>query len=288
MNDKVVDYLPGFKLKSKKSTESLTIAHLLSHTSGIVPHAYDNLVEEHVPFPVIMDRLKEVDISSDPGTIYGYQNVMFSLYDTILAVQTNKDYGTILKEKIFLPFGMKNASASFDEFKNSNNKAFPHYGNKTRYRSLKLNDRYYSTVPAAGVNASISDMSHFLLALQKESSKAINENVLDCIFTPRIKTPLKRGYFKHWDRLDSKQYSIGWRVIGYKNRNVAYHGGYVRGYKAEIALCKEENIGIAFLSNSPNSSNSKSVPLFLNLLFKFKDQMKLQALNNQNETDTAG
>ena len=275
LDDKVIDYIPGFQLKDSSNTHNLTVRNILSHTSGLVPHAYDNLVEDHVPFRLIMNDLDKVDISAQPGILYGYQNVIFSLYDTIATINTSKKYADLLHEKIFTPFKMTNASTGFDNFKKSTNKALPHNGSNGKFKTLRLNNRYYSTTPAAGVNASIFDMSQLLLTLLNTESTAINNNVRDIVFTPEIISPLKSNYLRQWDNVDSKHYSIGWRLIGYKGRKVAYHGGYLQGYRAEIALCRDEDIGIAFLSNSPNNVGSKSVPTFLNLFFNLKDNNEI-------------
>lgn len=281
LDDKVTDYIPGFRLKDQQFTNELTIRNLLSHTTGLAPHAYDDLVEQKVPLNQIMNQLYLVNTSSKPGELYGYQNVMFSLLDPIVAGKTGKNYGDVLKEKLFEPFGMNNASTGFESFRNSSNKALPHAG----ATPIKMNDRYYNTIPAAGINASISDMKNFLLTLLNDSSKAINSKVEETIFTPQIQTDLSRGYFSQWNKVDSKEYGIGWRIVGYKGRKVAYHGGFVRGYRAEIALCKDENVGIVYLSNSPSTISAKSVPEFLNRLFDFKDKQKLAinpgASNNQ-------
>jgi beta-lactamase class C len=217
-----------------------------------------------------MNQLSLVNTTASPGQLYTYQNVMFSLYDTIVASRTGKNYGDVLKEKLFIPFGMKDASTGFESFRNDDNKALPHSG----ATPIKMNDRYYNTIPAAGVNASISDMKNFLLTLLADSTPALN-NVEEMIFTPQIQTDLTRGYFSQWNKVDSKEYGIGWRIVGYKGRKVAYHGGYVKGYRAEIALCKDEQVGIVYLSNSPSAIAAKSVPEFINRLFDFKDQQKL-------------
>jgi CubicO group peptidase (beta-lactamase class C family) len=50
---------------------------------------------------------------------------------------------------------------------------------------LPLNDRYYSTAPAAGVNASISDMSRFLLALLDEKNPLLKDEFSKPFFSPR-------------------------------------------------------------------------------------------------------
>jgi hypothetical protein len=47
-----------------------------------------------------------------------------------------------------------------------------------------------------------------------------------------------------------------------------YHGGYVRGYQAQIAFCPELDVGIAFLQNSPNGMASRSIPAFFNCLIE--------------------
>lgn len=271
LDDKVTDYIPELRLQNQTYTKELTIKNLLSHTTGLVPHAYDDLVELKVPLNKIMNRLYLANTSASPGHLYTYQNVMFSLIDPIVVYKTGKSYGDVLREKIFVPFGMNDASTGFESFENDDNKAMPHSGRTP----VKMNDRYYNTTPAAGVNASISDMTNFLLTLLKDSTAAMSDHVEDVIFTPQIKTILSRGYFRQWDRVSSKSYGIGWRIVDYKGRKVAYHGGYLKGYRAEIALCKDEQFGIVYLSNSPSAIAAKSVPEFINRLFEFKDQQKL-------------
>jgi len=283
LDEKVVDYLPDFELKTNESTNSLTIRHLLSHTSGLVPHAYDLMVEDHVPLEKIIERLDEVSITAPPGRLYGYQNVLYSIYDPIVFAKTEKSFNSLLKEKVFDPFGMSDASTGFESFRNNENIAYPHYNRgHNRFSPMRLNDRYYNTTPAAGVNASISDLAQFLLTLSDKESEIFSQKARETVFTPQVKSPLKRSYFRSWGRgIQSKQYSIGWRIVNYKGRTIAYHGGYVRGYKAEIALCEEEEIGIAILTNSPVGESAKNIPTFLNLLFEYKDNLALRT-NSEN------
>ncbi len=270
--DKVLDYLPQLRLKFPESTNSIKIKHLLSHTSGLVPHAFDIMVEDQVPLDQIMQRLNEAEIVTPPGLAYAYQNVMFSLYDPVVAAKTGKSFDSVLREKVFEPFGMKDASTDFESFQNNENKAFPHQKVEKGYNPIKLNNRYYVTKPAAGVNASISDMGQFLIAISSKNDDLLSQNARNMIFTPQVESILKRSYYKNWDKIESKYYGIGWRIIDYKNHKVAHHGGYVSGYQSEIAVCLEEEIGIVILTNSPNSFFSSEVPAFLNLFFEFKNK----------------
>lgn len=265
LDDRVVDHYPGFALKDSMSTENLTIRHLLSHTTGLVPYAYDNLVEADQELPDIIERLDEVDISAPPGELYGYQNVLFSMLDPIARRSTGVPYQVLLEEKIFKPLGMEDASAGPVDMEKNNNLAYPHVRTRAGYVSLNPHKGYYNVMPAAGVNASISDMEQWLLALLGQKPEMMPDTVLTSLSTPLIYTPLKWRYTRYWKPFRERYYSLGWRIYNYQGRKIVYHGGYIRGYRAEIAFCPEENVGIAFLQNSPNGLASRCVPTFFDL-----------------------
>ena len=268
LDDRVVDHYPGFALKDSASTAELTIRHLLSHTSGLVPYAYDNLVEADQKLNDIIARLDEVDVSAPPGELYGYQNVLFSMLDPIARRTTGVPYQVLLDEKIFKPLGMKDASAGPMDLDKNPNLAFPHVKTGAGYVSLNPHEGYYNVMPAAGVNASISDMEQWLLALLGQKPEMMPDTILTSLSTPVIYTPLKWRYTRYWKPFRERYYSLGWRIYNYQGRQIVYHGGYIRGYRAEIAFCAEENIGIAFLQNSPNGLASRCVPTFFDLYFK--------------------
>ncbi len=272
LNEKVKDIIPDFRLKDSINTYDLTIQNLLSHTTGLVPHAFDNLIEDGVSYPIILQKLPEVEISAKPGVLYSYQNVIFSLFDSIVHIKTGLPYDILLRKKIFRPLKMRDASANPTVFiRKKSNIAHPHYYSNGKAISLPPNTGYYNLKPAAGINASISDMSKWLMALLGNNPDVLDTSILNHITSPVIHSPLKWRYLRNWDPIESKYYSLGWRIYIYKGRKIIYHGGYVTGYRAEIAFCPEENLGIAFLQNSPNKLASKCVPQFFNLWFEFSD-----------------
>ena len=165
---------------------------------------------------------------------------------------------------------MKDASTGYRGLVWNRNVAFPHDRVNGEYYPLPLNTGYYNLLPAAGVNASIDDMGKWLAALLGTYPKKIDTAVLNLISTPQIYTPLKWNYTRFWDPIKDRYYSYGWRIFDYKGKRILYHGGYVRGYRAEIAFCPDEKTGIAFLLNSPNRLASQVVPTFFNLYLETK------------------
>jgi beta-lactamase class C len=254
------------------NTADMTIRNLLSHTTGLVPFAFDNLVEEGVDLGQIVSRLREVDISAPPGALYGYQNVTFSMLDPITRRATGTPYQVLLEEMIFKPLGMNNASAGQVPLRPGLNMASPHVRGGEGFIPLDPQSGcYYNVLPAAGVNASISDMGQWLLALLGHQPGSFPDTVRNLLAEPLIYTPLKYRYTRYWQPFRERYYSLGWRIYFYRDRKIVYHGGYIRGCRAEIAYCPQEDVGIAFLQNSPTNLASKCIPRFFDLYFDHLD-----------------
>jgi beta-lactamase class C len=166
---------------------------------------------------------------------------------------------------------MKDASVGGENWQESGNVAYPHVRGKTGYIPLGLHRGYYNVLPAAGVNASISDMGLWLQALLGYRPDVLSEEARTILEDPVIYTPLKYRYTRYWKPFRERYYSLGWRIYFYRGRKIIYHGGYIRGYRAEIAFCPEEDLGFAFLQNSPNSLASRVVPLFFDEYFDHQE-----------------
>jgi beta-lactamase class C len=52
---------------------------------------------------------------------------------------------------------------------------------------------------------------------------------------------------------------------------VLHHGGGVRGYRSEMALVPEENIGMVLMINAESNIMNEVVPLFVKHILSVKD-----------------
>lgn len=269
----IISYLPSLHLSNQYNQEHVTLRHVLSQSSGLLGYSFDPYVESGLSYNQIYQKLYVAKIDAKPGERYAYQNVIFSLLDTVLQLQTGRFYGDLMKENIFQPLGMTDASVGFSDFVDSKNFAYPHkmLSSKTlTYKVCDLNSRYYCTAPAAGVNASISDMGQWLKAILGYSPLVVSERVRNEIGTPYV--PISTKNSRYWGGgLQSKDYGLGWRVFNYKGDTLLYHGGYVQGYRSEVVVWKNKHIGMAMLLNSPNALAQKAVPFFVNNFSFFLD-----------------
>jgi beta-lactamase class C len=271
-DDPVIKYLPGFRLNNPEYTKMLTVRNLLNQTTGLPTHTYTNLIEEGIAYSLLRDKLADVPLTAPPGTVHSYQNVAYSIIADILEKISGKSYSTLIKEEIFNPLKMNDASTSLRDLENSPDHAIPHINTRKGYIPLKNTDEYYMVLPAAGVNASIADMGEWLKALLGNSPDVLSPSMLKEVFAPSIVTPRRRKYFfMRWLPIRKTYYGMGWRVLNYNGDTVAYHGGYVKGFRAEIALSPAHKVGIVILSNAPGKFINNAIPTFFNLYYEYKE-----------------
>lgn len=273
-NDRVIKYLPDFSLKSQVFTDNLTIKHVLSHTTGLPYHTYTNMVEEGMDLKSMLALLKDVNLTGKkPGEIYSYQNVAYSLIGEVIRSATGKTYEQQMAERVFRPLKMTDASMSYADILLNKNVARPHLHWRKGWRVTSINDTYYNVAPAGGINASISDMAQYLKVLLGTRRDFIQDATLDSIFTPSVKARSKNRNFRRWIERADAYYALGWRVLNFKNDTLLYHGGYVNGYRSELAINRKDKIGICVLSNGPGSLPDNSVPYFFSLYFNQRDSI---------------
>jgi beta-lactamase class C len=84
---------------------------------------------------------------------------------------------------------------------------------RNKWREGKVESNYYRFSPAAGVNASISDMTIYLQALLGEFPTVIPDEMVDYVTTERVKTK-RETYRRGWrGMIDDAHYGLGWRTI---------------------------------------------------------------------------
>lgn len=266
--DPVVKYLPDFCLKTDEHTQALQLDHLLSQSSGLPYHAYTDQIEIGKSISEIMPLLYDLDLIGKPGKIYSYQNAVFSLAGEVLQAATGLSYEENLRNELFQPLNMRDASASLSGFLNSPNAAMPHDITRAGiWRQLAPSPNYYNAAPAGGVNASASDMAQYLLAMLGERPDVISPETLEKLGEPMVYSPVRYRYFGHWSNLNKVWYGLGWRVLELSNgEKLLYHGGYVAGYRAEIAVHPEKGWGVCVMFNAAAGMADQCVPKFMELL----------------------
>lgn len=263
-DSKLVDYMPTFRLSDAAAAQQLTVADLLSHRVGLTHNAFDRDLEQYVDYRTLTQKLAYAPLKCAPGTCYSYQNVAFSLIGDMVFAATGDFYAQEVQRRIFKPLGMNDASLGLEGIQASPSWARPHVRGRGGWVSLMPKTTYYQVLPAAGVNASASDMAQYLLAHLGHRPDVLSAPLLATLHQPLVDTPSEiRGSSWRRTRISSAGYALGWRTYDYAGHRVVFHGGAVQGYRGLIAMVPELDFGVAMLWNSESSLPSGLLPTML-------------------------
>lgn len=263
-DSRLVEYLPDFRLSQPNAAQRVTVADLLSHRVGLTHNAFDRDLEADADFHTLTRKLAQAPMTCAPGQCYAYQNVAFSLIGDIVFATTGQFYSETVARRIFKPLGMHDASYGLEGIEASARWAKPHVRGGRGWVPLMPKSNYYRVAPAAGVNASISDMAQWLIAQTGHRPDVLPAPLLATLHQPLIDTPHEmRGSGWRRARLGSAGYALGWRAFDYAGHQISFHGGAVQGYRGAIALLPDRDLGIVILWNSESALPSGLLPTIL-------------------------
>jgi beta-lactamase class C len=254
-NDPVRRYVPEFTLARPEHAQRLTLEHLLGQSAGIVPNAYDNLLNAGRSLDQILPQFGKVEPVCPPGECYTYQNVLFSLVEPAIEASTGRSYPELLRERVFQPLRMQQASVGFDGFMASDNRASPHVKiNRWRWVPTEVNENYYRVAPAAGVNASALDLGQWLIANMGYRPEVVRPELVRDLTRKRVYTAREMRR-KGWrDLLGDAHYGLGWRIYSIDGHDLVTHSGWVQGFVAQIGYSPEHDTGLALLLNAESGA----------------------------------
>lgn len=272
----VAQLVPEFSVGKGKAGD-LVLQHVIGQSSGYTPNAYDNLIEANYSVKRVLTMLSELKPLCQPGQCYTYQNALFAVVDGYFQ-QHHSSYGQALTQTLIDPLNMPNASVGKAGLQSSAKWAKPHVAiSKSRWKMAKVRDDYYQYSPAAGVNASMRDMIIWMRALLGEAPEVVSSKLISKVTTPFTKSQ-KEVYRRQWRKyLSDAHYGLGWRIYNFAGHTLNYHGGWVQGYRADIAFSPEYGVGYVMLMNAESNLINEFTPDFWARCFKHLEQASLVA-----------
>lgn len=247
----ITSVLPDVAFKNPRYGKQLTLRNALGQSSGLPRHTYTHYIDEGMSYANIVQRLRYVNFVCPPGKCFEYQNVVYSLAGDMIKKKSGVSYESYVEQKIFDPLGMRSASFGLASYNASPNRAAPHIATGKRWMPTAVTANWYRVPPAAGVNASIVDMSRFLLAQMGKRQDVLPLSVLKPIQSRVTKNTPAQNYYGVRKAVGNTAYGLGWRVFDYgRYKNFVHHGGHVKGFRTEMVFNSDLQIGMVFLTNS--------------------------------------
>jgi CubicO group peptidase (beta-lactamase class C family) len=259
-DDKVIDYIPEFRLYSPYVTEEFTIRDLLTHRSGLGLGAGDLMFwPGSTTFTVneIIHNLRYLHAVSGFRTKYDYDNLLYIVAGEVVARVSGMGWEAFVQTRIMQPLGMSGSAPSFKMIGDRSNTVDAH---APVNGTVQVIQRFDSEVinAAGGIYSNLTDMCKWLTlqigngrygeGLKKQLFSAA---VHDEMWTPQtiMAMPCVRPRTPGSYAIHFAGYGLGWTLYDAQGYAVVKHGGGLPGMISEVILIPELKLGILVFTN---------------------------------------
>jgi CubicO group peptidase (beta-lactamase class C family) len=231
--------------------ETVTIHHLLTHTSGLgdffgpaFEEVKDSLRSPRDYFPLFLSK----PLRFEPGTVWAYSNGGFILLGAVVEAVSGRDYYDYIREHIYQPAGM-GASDTYEKNASVPNLA---HGYTTPLpqnpADLRVEDVLgpradnYGILPrmgspAGGGYSTVMDLLRFAEALH--AGTLVSRETAELFMTGTIDVPIA----------PNARYGYGFEEQQYRGTRITGHGGGFPGVNSKLDIYRDLGYTVVVLSN---------------------------------------
>lgn len=240
---------------------TITIRHLLTHTSGLRDQwgllglkGVGPGSQVHT-LPLILDLVShQKSLNFDPGSEYLYSNTGYVLAAIIVQRASGMSFAKFSEERLFKPLGMTNTRWRDDFTRVVKNRATAYDGNAERGFTT---DMPFTNVHGnGGLLTTVGDVLTWNAWLDAPSALPGGAAVVSALQTPMVLTSGK-----------PITYALGLTVSSQGGIREVTHGGSTAGYRTWVARYPDNKLSVAVLCNSatvnPTALGVATANLFL-------------------------
>jgi CubicO group peptidase (beta-lactamase class C family) len=240
----VTRYLPSFSVRDESASTTITVRHLLNHTSGLSENtAYEPMLSNDMSDDALSKRvraLSDAELEHGAGQAFEYTDANYDALGLLVEKVSGQPYESSIRDRIFAPLGMTHSFTDQTDARR--------FGLATGHRSWfgfpRPFDAPYSraAMPSSYLISSAEDVTHFLIG-QLNGGRYDAASVL----SPEGIAAMHQPAVREGDR--DIFYGMGWESRSLAGMPVVRHKGTNANFYADMVLDKDGGWGIVVLTN---------------------------------------
>ena len=231
VEDRITKWFP----EGKGVWDSITVRHLLTHTSGI-PEYTDSLIDLRKDYTEkeLVRLAASQPLDFPPGETWSYSNTGYAVLGALIHRVTGRFYGDVLHQLIFAPLGMRTriiSEADIIPNRSAGYRLVEKQVKNQEWVSPSLN-----TTADGALYLTVNDLAKWAVALNHR--RLPDGRVLDAAWTP---ARLNDG--------DVYPYGYGWELSRQRGHRRIGHTGSWQGFKTAFYRYPEFDLSVAVLAN---------------------------------------
>lgn len=268
-DDKIVKFLPDFRLYDPWVTAQVTIRDMLCHRTGTMRSI--RIMNRDLVFNAD-DYIRRMEFLRPIGEFrsrFGYNNPHYLVSGKVAEVVTGQKWKDLVRKYIFDRLGMNSSAATYQEMLASgvSNYSSPHANLDGGFVPAELRAidpvqpiawTDYGDNSAGSIISNLQDMTAWLkLFLQGGSHEGKQ------LFSPEVMAEMTSSQMiikpgeSEMDPLQAvglqsniMSYGLGWYVTDYRGNKMVFHPGQVHGFVSAVAYLPKLKIGGVILLNT--------------------------------------
>jgi CubicO group peptidase (beta-lactamase class C family) len=252
LEDPVTRFIENYPMHG----HTITIHHLLTHTSGIKSYtsmeSWTKLWRKDMKPLEMIELFKGEPMDFAPGEKYLYNNSAYFMLGYIIEKASGIPYPEFLEKNIFIPLGMKNAFyGSQSKIIKNRAQGYQKEGDYKNAEYLSLTHPY----SAGSIMMNVDDLFTWHLAIQ--SNRLVKKETIQKAFT---NYKLNNGKFIN--------YGYGWGLNEINGSPTIEHSGGIFGYATNSIYLPREDVYLAIFSNcdcnAPGETSTRIAAIMIN------------------------
>ena len=255
-DDRVIDHLPGFRLRDPYVTRHLTIRDLLTHRTGVARE--DNVwIAAPVDRAEILRRARHLEQSDDFRDRYIYNNIMYMVAGEVAAAAAGMPWEELVETRILGPLGMTRTTPRFATVQRRDNVATSHITEDGRVIAMARRD-YDALGPAGSIFASASDMAQWVRLHLNGGTyggvRILEDSTLEEMHTPQVVMRMDSVDRRMFPTRNFSAYGLGWRMQDDHGLKIVQHTGAVNYTRTQVGMIPSRGIGVVVMANLSSSA----------------------------------
>ncbi|HEX6341055.1 serine hydrolase [Umezawaea sp.] len=245
----ISDVLPELRLAEPDVTKTVTMRHLLTHTSGIDGDVFtdtgrgDDCLEKYVAL------LADVAQNHPLGATWSYCNSGFSLAGRVVEKLTGGTWDQAVRDRLLTPLGLER-TVTLPEEALLHRAAVGHVGEGEQLVTAPRWGLPRSVGPAGLITSAVADVlgfarMHLTGGLAPDGTRVLAGSSAEAMAAHQADVPEKFTLGDSW--------GLGWIRFDWDGRRLIGHDGATIGQNAFLRLLPDEGLAVVLLVNGGNS-----------------------------------
>lgn len=246
----VVDVLPEFGTPDPEVTKSITVKHLLTHTSGLDGDLFIDTGRGDDCVELFVAKLADAVQNHPVGATFSYCNAAFNVAGRIVEVVTGKTWDAALRQRIVEPLGLA-ATVTLPEEAILHRAAVGHVGDPGTEPKPTTNWVLPRNAGPAGlITARVHDVltfarMHLAGGVAPDGTRILSADSARAMTEQQVELP---------DPTFTDSWGLGWMRFDWSGHRVIGHDGGTIGQAAFLRLSPERDFAMSLLTNGGDAS----------------------------------